>query len=72
MDRANQSLHSWVAVGSNVFFSGKLGNVKVHFVTGYFDKENPQIVSKDKDLVDRWFQNESSPMSLNSDSQTHE
>lgn len=38
---------------SSVFFSGKLGNVKVHLVTGYFYKENPQIGSKDKDLVDR-------------------
>lgn len=32
--------------------SGMPGGVKVHFVTGYCYKENPQIVPKDKDLVD--------------------
>lgn len=51
MDRANQPLPSRVAVGSNVFFSGKPGNVKVHCVTSYFYKEDPQIVSKDEDLA---------------------
>ena len=56
MGRANQSpflsgVQCWVC-----FFSGKLENVKVHLVTGYFYKENPQIVSQDKDLVDHWLQ----------------
>lgn len=51
--RAEQmSLPSWEAVGSRVFSLACNGSVKVLSVVGYCYKENSQIVSKDKDLVD--------------------